>query len=152
MALGAGLVAAAGAALAPNVARADDERDRIVIGVVMAPTMALVGGGFALAEKLFSDAADDHLATIKEPGNSCTKSPDVCQDIDDDLEAADDARVGEIVCFSTAGALFVTGIILIVDAAVSGGKKKKSGALAPEIQVAPWAGLEGGGAAMQVRF
>lgn len=144
-----GAAAAVGlAALAPRAARADDERDRIVLGAVMAPGVALVGGGFALAEKLFNDAADDHLLTVKANGGSCVGSPQECKDIDDDLEAADDARVGEIVCFSTAGALLVTGIILIVDAAVS----NKSSAEGPRVHVAPWAGLDGGGAAMQVQF
>ncbi|MFO0616548.1 MAG: hypothetical protein U0414_28405 [Polyangiaceae bacterium] len=146
--LGLAVLAGGAAIVAPRAARADDEKDRIVLGAVMAPGMALVGGGFALAEKLFSDAADDHLATVKANGGGCTHNPGECKDIDDDLEAADNARVGEIVCFSTSGALLVTGIALIVEAAVS----NKSSASAPEVRVSPWASFDGGGAAMQVRF
>jgi hypothetical protein len=141
-------------ALAPAQARADEFKDKIVIGAVLAPGAALVGGVFALVEKAYSDAADDHLLEFnKSKSRSCTFQNALCKDIDDDLEAADNARVGEIVSFITSGTLLVTGVILIAEAvATHQTGSASSHSDVGSVRVLPAAGPTGGGAVVEVQF
>jgi hypothetical protein len=139
-------------ALAPRTARAEDTelRDRVIIACVLPPVAALVGGGFLIAGKLYGDSAQTEADELgaKHYRDPCASEPDTCKAIDHDLEAVDDALIGTVASFATAGVAAVVGVALVIDSVVKKPKKSSTSS----VRVLPLAGPQGGGLIMGLSF
>lgn len=139
------------AVLSPGEARAEDTelRDRIIIACVGPPVAALVGGGFLIAGKLYGDGADEKAATLASKGyrDPCAAEPGTCKKIDHDLEAVDDANIGAVASFATAGTLAIVGVALVVDTVT-----KHKGSKSASFQIVPVVGHDVGGVVAGFHF